>query len=990
MQDSLILLGSSFALGALPIVAWITHLLARKHLQELGTGNIGVSAAFYHGGTIAGLLAVASEAGKGIGVVLLARWLFPHTALWEQAALISLVLGRFSLGKGAGTTNLAWGYLVHDGNVALFVILIGSGCVLLVQEKRLGKWLVLGLLPLITAFVHPSDGMRTGMAMLISLMMGAIYSQMPDDLDLKAEEAQPESRRVFQFFQGSRSLLTLDQPLDPEKVGNKAATLAELKRAGYPDPKGWVMAAGDDPTPLLQVAQPAPLNPVVVRSSAVGEDGLNRSAAGQYLSLLNIKSADQLLSAVNRCLQSYDRAAARQYRADNRADTPGATATAMMAVLVQPQIIGQYSGVAFSRDPLAQQGEAVIIEALAGETSQVVSGRYTPEQYRVYLPPSVLTPEQSVPWQLPQDLALTVEGHGRVPERIIEQVAYLVRHLENYYHGIPQDIEWSYDGRNLWLLQCRPITNLTPIWTRKIAAEVIPGCIRPLTWSINRPLTCGVWGDIFTIVLGDRAQDLDFSETATLHFGHAYFNATLLGEIFQRMGLPPNSLEFLTRGASFSKPPLASTLRNVPGLLRLLGRELRLSKDFAQDDRLHFQPMLTTLRSQDIQTWSAPQLLDRCEQILATLQRATYYSILAPLSFALRQKLSGVKDDRLDNNANPEVAALAELQGLAIATRVAYESEPESPSQLEGETPETNPSAIQQHLLQEFLDRYGYLSEVGTDISVPTWKEQPQLIESLLHQYVNDAEFSADRVRNSEGQKQQTRKEANLQKRLNIKGKVTAIYSELLAELRYSFLALEQQWLASGLLQQAEDIFYWQFEEIKAIVAANGEQENGVLPDGIRPEGVPPDVAERRRRFDSYQHLPISFLVYGVNPPDPDRFQQHNLVQSAGEIQGIGASQGVREGVIQRIPSFQVLPNLLPYIDRSTILVVPYTDSGWAPLLAKAGGLIAEAGGQLSHGAIVAREYGIPAVMNVTGALQIFADGDRVRLDGGKGTIVRL
>ncbi|MGA1409293.1 MAG: glycerol-3-phosphate acyltransferase, partial [Prochlorotrichaceae cyanobacterium] len=191
MQDSLILLGSSFALGALPIVAWITHLLARKHLQELGTGNIGVSAAFYHGGTIAGLLAVASEAGKGIGVVLLARWLFPHTALWEQAALISLVLGRFSLGKGAGTTNLAWGYLAHDGNVALFVILIGSGCVLLVQEKRLGKWLVLGLLPLITAFVYPSDGMRTGMAMLISLMMGAIYSQMPDDLDLKAEEAQP-------------------------------------------------------------------------------------------------------------------------------------------------------------------------------------------------------------------------------------------------------------------------------------------------------------------------------------------------------------------------------------------------------------------------------------------------------------------------------------------------------------------------------------------------------------------------------------------------------------------------------------------------------------------------------------------------------------------------------------------------------------------------------------------------------------------------------
>jgi pyruvate,water dikinase len=88
------------------------------------------------------------------------------------------------------------------------------------------------------------------------------------------------------------------------------------------------------------------------------------------------------------------------------------------------------------------------------------------------------------------------------PLQLIESVARLIRELESLYHGLPQDLEWSYDGDQLWVLQLRPITTLKPIWTRKIAAEVIPGVIRPLTWSINRPLTCGVWGEIFTLVLG--------------------------------------------------------------------------------------------------------------------------------------------------------------------------------------------------------------------------------------------------------------------------------------------------------------------------------------------------------------------------------------------------------------------------------------------------------------------------------------------------------
>ena len=171
-----------------------------------------------------------------------------------------------------------------------------------------------------------------------------------------------------------------------------------------------------------------------------------------------------------------------------------------MAVLVQEQVAGVFSGVAFSRDPVSRCGDAVAIEALPGEAAQVVSGQVTPERYHV----SVSSELATLDWRSPatgQDERLVVSGDsGDVPLSLLRRVAVLARQLEQRLQNVPQDLEWSYDGDRLWVLQARPISTLLPIWTRQIAAEVIPGFIRPLTWSINRPLTCGVWGEIFSIV----------------------------------------------------------------------------------------------------------------------------------------------------------------------------------------------------------------------------------------------------------------------------------------------------------------------------------------------------------------------------------------------------------------------------------------------------------------------------------------------------------
>jgi phosphoenolpyruvate synthase/pyruvate phosphate dikinase/glycerol-3-phosphate acyltransferase PlsY len=963
-------------LGGLPLIRWITRGLTGRDLRQWGTGNISVSAAFYHGGRLAGILAVLSEALKGIAAVLLARYFFPQDPAWEIMALIALVMGRYWFGKGAGTTNVVWGYVVHDPIAAGLVFLISGISFTILRERQQARFGVLVLFPLITALRHLQEPDLIVMTIALAVLLGWIYMKIPDDLDLSPQEVRSGSQGVFRFFRGDRAVNSLDQPLDVRKVGQKAATLSYLRRLGYPVPMGWVLIPGDDPEPLLNLLEPSPKQPLVVRSSAVGEDSETTSAAGLYETVLNITRKEELMPAIARCFASFDAPAAIQYRRDFAARRPDDRhlPNASMAVLIQQQVRGIFSGVAFSRDPISRQGEAVVIEALPGNAAQVVSGQVTPESYRVFVPEATVQVQESgeLPsWQLSDNLTLLTEGEGTIPPRLIQQVAFLTRHLEAHYHGIPQDVEWSFDGKTLWLLQTRPITTLLPIWTRKIASEVIPGLIHPLTWSINRPLTCGVWGKIFTIVLAERARGLDFNETATLHYSRAYFNASLLGSIFRRMGLPPESLEFLTRGARFSKPPLQSTLRNLPGLLRLLSRELSLEKDFQQDQREHFTPALTQLTQISASNLSESELLQRINTILNLLRKVTYYSILAPLSAALRKAIFKVSDEELDNSDTPEVAALRLLQELALSAQPC----PQNQSQQALSSPLTPHSSLLTQLAEtpdgqailaqfdQLLDRYGYLSEVGTDIAIPTWKENPQPVQELFTQFcLNPTPLSPPPQR-------QRPKARRVQRRVTLKGRVTEVYSRLLAELRWSFVALEKRWLETGLLTHEGDIFFLKIEEVQRVVA-EGDRES--LADMI---------AQRKAQLEKDRELEtVPFLVYGDDPPAP---VMPNQSQATQRLQGIAASPGQAQGHVRVVRSLGTLPD----IDKNTILVVPYTDSGWAPLLARAGGLIAEVGGRLSHGAIVAREYRIPAVMDVHDATRLLQDGQSVRIDGQQGTV---
>ncbi len=746
-------------------------------------------------------------------------------------------------------------------------------------------------------------------------------------------------------------LPSLQQSFSPEQVGFKAYRLGQLLKAGFPVPPGWVIPIDwSHPIQIPFVFKTA----YAVRSSALGEDDEHQSAAGKYRTILNVSSRKEFEEAIQQVQASY-----AQDKVEKK-EKKG-------AVLIQKMVRAQWSGVLFTRDPI--EGKPFYILEGSPGTGGVVSGKETPQRLRI----AHQEPE------LPKDETF-------LPKEAVQQLIDYGQRIENFFDGLPQDIEWAWDGAKVWILQARPVTNLVPVWTRKIASEVIPGAVRPLTWSINRPLTCGVWGELFTLVLQERAQGLDFEQTATLHRSHAYFNATLLGDIFRRMGLPEQGLAFLVRGEKFTRPPLKATVQNIPGLWQLIQKERKLVQQFKRDQRQQFIPLIRKLEKLRYEWMDPQEIWQQILEIQVVLTRATLYNILGPLGFALRNKLFAIPDPWLRSASTtlPEVASIKALTDLAKRARRLLASGLQQNAVLSTLEESPEGKAILQEL-EAWLQQYGYLSEVGTDIAVPTWKEKPQTLYDLFATLVVNKpaepveELSLTTLEDSTVPEEQPKTKleqwrlAQVAPRATLKGAIAEVYARLLAHLRWILVHLEERWVEQGLLAASGDIFFLEVSEIRQLA-----QE----PDHFDPK---PIITLRRQQYDHDCQAQIPNLVYGNVLPEAVEPETLKAEQTDGttQLQGIPGSPGIKEGTVQIVTSLYGAYT----INRETILVVPYTDAGWAPLLVQAGALISEVGGQLSHGAIVAREYGLPAVMNIPGATKKFQNGQRVRVDGTKGGV---
>jgi len=756
----------------------------------------------------------------------------------------------------------------------------------------------------------------------------------------------------------------------PVHVGEKARNLQVLQTAGYSIPESvavsWhleeVVRDGDHAFPATFVEQlERVLKPGVryaVRSSANVEDKQAQSFAGQFMSKLDVEGVEAVLQAIQEVWGSAHHGGLSSYRQKQGVEKEDIA----MGVLIQEMVPAHVSGVVFSRNPITGLDE-VVIEAVEGSGVRLVQEGATPDRWIWKWGKVLQQPEKPL-----------------LPLSVVDDIARNVRAIGQRCDG-PVDLEWVYDGERVIWVQMRRITALDEIdiYANHIPKEFIPGIIKPLIWTVNIPLVNEAWIWLLTELLGDN--ELDPYRLARQFYGRAYFNMGLLGSVFKQLGIPKNTLERLMGydAEGDDAPgfrPSFKALRYLPRMIAFAIDKVRFERKlspFLED----IQQEYAALSAEDVRTLSMPAALRRVERLYELNQRTAYFNIVTPLLMQFyhrlaRRKLSAqdIDYERVhwlegwhDRALYDPVPTLRKLgEGYAAL------SEEDRRSLGQGEAKWTGPAATFQAHVEKFMEHFGHLSDSGNDFSRPLWEETPSLVMEMIEGFSSEPEIrkglAPDDPIDVEDMSGFVMKRAVQYSRY--RERVSFLYTRGFGDFRRIFLRLGELFMAQGWLKEREDIYYLEQAEIAAAIS-----------EGKHVETLTKRVEQRKsahREFSGIQPPPI---IYGDAPPPV-------VQESKLSRRGIPTSRGVHRGavcVVQGIADFSK-------VDDGCVLVIPYSDVSWTPLFARAGAVVAESGGILSHSSIVAREYGIPAIVSVPNACSM-PDGIEVTVDGYSGVIIQ-
>ena len=828
----------------------------------------------------------------------------------------------------------------------------------------------------------------------------------------------------------------LDAHGDESKDSNHLAEVARNCLLGAFIPTNVVQAI-TDAYRVLGAGKPIP---VAVRSSATAEDLPFASFAGQQETYLNIVGIEAVLDAVQRCWASLWTDRAVSYRASLGIDQD----TVRLAVVVQCMIESSVSGVLFTAHPLTGKRHQAVIDANPGLGEAVVSGATNPDHFVVNTATTEIVERHL------GDKRVIIRGtegggitrtetsanqdHVCLSDEQIRALAALGAQVEAHY-GVPQDIEWAIDPLGLWLVQSRPITTLYPLPENApdrddilrvyFSLNVFQGVYRPFTpmgIALFRLLGSAM-ADLFHLapsdprrgpsILVEAGGRLFFDVTAALRtaigrkflLGAAWIAEARSAALFQqlmtdpRLSLLPTPRWRLIRTFGSLLAETRAPIFLIQGLLWPSTVQKRMAK---------VRAWLQSLNDAAAES-STQDTTDLANRLIALEQlpgRARLFRVIPPTmvcalgSYALSSKL--LKDIATPNEMqivlrglphNPttemdlELWALAKLiQSDAIATQVVCETPLEQLVQQYREG--TLPPTLQLELAK-FLHVYGHRGVAEIDLGLPRWSEDPTHILGVLANYLQlkDPDLAPD-VQFHRGALEAEAMVATLIQRARRKSRLRSIlvgfflkrvraltgFREmpkfclilLLASIRRSLLSIGKAMEQAGWLEHAGDIFFLSLSEARAIVA--GEDMRQII----------------RERHSNYDHelqrryLPRVLLSDGTEP---------TVISQAGEftegmLKGFPASPGKVKAQARVI-----LDPIGARLEPGEILVAPSTDPGWTPLFLTAGGLVMEMGGVMSHGVVVAREYGIPAVVGVAGATEHIVTGQYITVDGLAGTI---
>ncbi|MBM4368686.1 MAG: hypothetical protein FJ102_20905 [Deltaproteobacteria bacterium] len=757
-----------------------------------------------------------------------------------------------------------------------------------------------------------------------------------------------------------------------DRIGGKAAALRRLLDKGLPVPESWVLpvdaldtvlaanklrpddvdlaarlAVATIPFPLVA---PAPV--MAVRSSALGEDGKEHSFAGQYTSVLGVLPCG-LADAVRAVWASA--VGAQAYR--------GAARIASMAVLVQRMVDARCAGVMFTIDPVSGSWREMVVEAAWGLGEGLVSGTIVPDRYRLRRPRQTPRPVQRVLARvrlerLHEDIATQGEetgvGAGGLVRRPVEApharklaepdllaLARLGLRAESLLGG-PQDVEWAFDrGGRFVVLQSRPITTAArlprggaTLWTRRFIGERFPRGTTPLGWSVLEPVL---------------RHFIDYPETSARFLGgdpplrvvrgHPYLNATVFRHLaFKWPGFPPPRfmLEFFPPDeveAWVKRAAAPADLRVYRSILATTFREKRWQ-------RFRWNPFTNHLAWRDF-AGGLPSRLAGLDAASPTEAIATADPILrdyvkvhiTSLLFAnLWWQWTEGHLDEADRNL------LLAPPGRSVTSRINAE--------LATLTPGT---------LEPFLSRHGHRSDASWELFSARWVENPGTVLHL-------AELARARPLAEADDRAAEARMHSLGPGLRAAVGLARAYIALREEQRYELDRILWS-LKRRLLLLGEAIFPGDPARIRFLERG----ELGLPRDELR-------ATARAREADPPDPSPADFLRGDESVPVP---------RAGARLDGLGVSPGVSRGRVRVLRD----PAEGHRLVAGEILVAPSTDPQWTPLFARAAGLVVELGSMLSHGAVVAREYRLPAVANVRGATKILRDGMEVTLDGRAGAV---
>ncbi|WP_088832456.1 phosphoenolpyruvate synthase [Paenibacillus tyrfis] len=748
-----------------------------------------------------------------------------------------------------------------------------------------------------------------------------------------------------------------------------------------------------------------------VRSSATAEDLPHASFAGQQDTYLNIIGKEAILQHISKCWASLFTDRAVIYRMQNGFDHR----QVYLSVIVQRMVFPQASGILFTADPITSNRKLLSIDASFGLGEALVSGLVSADCYKVQdgeiVDKRIATKKLAIYGRKEggtetQQIDPDQQKTQTLTEQQILQLARIGRQIEAYF-GFPQDIEWCLAHDTFYIVQSRPITTLYPIPEADDQENHVYVSVGHQQMMTDPMKPLGLSFFLLTTSAPMRKAGGRLFVDITPHLASPVGRDNLLNTLGQSDPLIKDALMtiiervFIKTSPNDNAAPRLS--RSNPDMLAQIENDPSIVSDLIKSSQTSIEEL-----KHNILTKSGSDLFDfilediqQLKKILFDPQSLGVIMAAMDASSWINEKMNkwlGEKNvaDTLSQSVPNNITSEMGLALLNVADVI--RPYPEVIDYLQhvkddnflDELVKLDGGQETQDAIYAYLSKYGMRCAGEIDITKTRWSEKPTTLVPMILSNIKNFEPNASNRKFEQGRQEALKKEEELLDRLKQlpdgeqKAKETKRMIDLVRNFmgyreypkygivnRYfiykqALLKEAEQLVQAGVIHEKEDIYDLTFEELHEVVRTNK------LDYQI--------ISKRKDEYKLYEKLTPPRVITSDGEIIVGEYKRENL--PAGAIVGLPVSSGVIEGRARVILNMEDAD-----LEEGDILVTSFTDPSWTPLFVSIKGLVTEVGGLMTHGAVIAREYGLPAVVGVENATKLIKDGQRIRVHGTEGFI---